>query len=149
MQTQPQQRQAWLATLAHSQPQQLAKLWQAQALSPSHEILRQPETGLAQVSGRMGATGDAFNIGDTTLTRAVVRLESGEIGVGYVTGRDKQHCLRIALIDALLQTSAQQPLLEQIIEPLANARQQALATKRSQTQASKVDFFTLVRGESE
>ncbi|WP_119394510.1 phosphonate C-P lyase system protein PhnG [Salinibius halmophilus] len=142
-------RQAWLSTLAHSQPQQLAQYWQQLNLTTEYEVLRQPESGLAQVRGRMGGSGNAFNIGDATMTRAVIRLPSGEMGVGYVLGRDHDHCLRIALLDALLQTQHHDNIQQAVIKPLASARQTNLAQARARTQATKVDFFTLVRGESE
>lgn len=141
-------RQNWLSVLAHSEPTTLATLWSQQNLQPNYTLLRAPQTGLAQVQGRMGATGNAYNIGDVTLTRAVVKLASNEIGVGYIAGRNKDHCLRVALVDALLQhKDFFQVLYDNVIKPLRQQRQQATQQHEAATNQSKVDFFTLVRGE--
>ena len=56
------------------------------------------------VRGRIGGDGAPFNVGEATVTRAAVRLASGEIGFGYVLGRDHEKARLIALCDALLQT---------------------------------------------
>lgn len=141
-------RQKWLSVLAHSEPTTLAKLWSQQNLQPDYALLRAPQTGLAQVQGRMGATGNAYNIGDVTLTRTVVKLASNEIGVGYIAGRDKEHCLTVALLDALLQHQDHfQPLYDSIIKPLTQLAQETMRQHEVATNQSKVDFFTLVRGE--
>ncbi|TYR66822.1 phosphonate C-P lyase system protein PhnG, partial [Serratia marcescens] len=40
--------------------------------------------GLAQLQGRMGATGRRFVLGDMTVTRAVVQLDNGGYGYSYI-----------------------------------------------------------------
>lgn len=76
---------------------------------PPHEVLRRPETGTVMVRGRAGGTGNAFNLGEITVTRASVRLGSGQVGHGYVQGRDRGHALRAALVDALGQADPPPP----------------------------------------
>jgi alpha-D-ribose 1-methylphosphonate 5-triphosphate synthase subunit PhnG len=109
-----------------------------------HTILRGPETGLVMLRGRMGATGNAFNFGDATVTRCTIRLASGVEGHAYVLGRNGQHARRAALYDAIYQQEPQK------LKPLLAGIEHYLQTKRaeeaSKTAATKVDFFTLVRG---
>lgn len=141
-------RQHWLSVLAHSQPEQLLAMWPA-ALQPHYELLRAPETGLTRLQARMGGTGRRFILGDTTVTRAVVRLDSGLCGYSYVMGRDKAHAERCALLDALLQGDSAATLHQQIIAPLAALREEQLSLRSREVASSRVDFFTLVRGDNE
>jgi len=140
-------RQHWLSVLAHSQPQQLLAHWPAD-LQPAYQLLRAPETGLTRLQARMGGTGRRFILGDTTVTRAVVRLENGVCGYSYLLGRDKAHAERCALLDALLQDDSTQHLHQQIIVPLAVLRDEQRALRSREVASSRVDFFTLVRGDN-
>lgn len=140
----PLARKTWMATLAKAAPARLADLLPD---LPPHSVLRQPEIGAVMVRGRVGGTGTAFNLGEMTVTRASVRLETGEVGHAWVQGRDKGHALRAAAVDALLQTSRAAEVTAQVLQPLedeARARRERRAAKAAGT---KVDFFTMVRGE--
>ncbi|MTH65551.1 phosphonate C-P lyase system protein PhnG [Paracoccus shanxieyensis] len=108
---------------------------------PAHETLRAPEIGTVMVQGRAGGTGAAFNLGEITVTRASVRLASGQVGHGYVQGRDKGHALRAALIDA-----AGRPDIIATLRAEENARRARIAAEAA---ATRVEFFTLARGEDE
>lgn len=142
-------RQRWLSVLAHSQPAQLLAHWQPLNLHPHYERLRAPETGLTRLQARMGGTGRRFILGDTTVTRAVVRLEGGICGYSYVLTRNKEHAELCALLDALLQqSSSAEQILQKIITPLAAARQEQLTLRAREIASSRVDFFTLVRGDN-
>ncbi len=57
---------------------------------PAHEDLREPENGLVMVRGRIGGDGAPFNLGEATVSRAAVRLATGEVGFGYALGRDRR-----------------------------------------------------------
>ena len=72
---------------------------------PAHENLREPENGLVMVRGRIGGDGAPFNLGEATVSRAAVRLSTGEVGFGYTLGRDRRKAQMIALCDALVQSS--------------------------------------------
>ncbi len=85
------ERREWLSVLAKADADEIAWAWNALDERPSYQALRAPEVGLILVRGRMGGLGDAFNLGEMTLTRAAVRLESGETGLAYVAGRDRRH----------------------------------------------------------
>ncbi|NIY49556.1 phosphonate C-P lyase system protein PhnG [Cedecea colo] len=143
------QRQQWMAVLANSLPQELMARWEHLKLNPQYQAIRQPETGLVQIQARMGATGQRFFAGDATLTRAVVQLDNGIYGYSYLLGRDKTHAERCAVIDAMMQDNAHfQTLQETLIAPLAANREQRLAKRRAEVNSSRVDFFTLVRGDN-
>jgi alpha-D-ribose 1-methylphosphonate 5-triphosphate synthase subunit PhnG len=142
-------RQRWMRVLAHSQPGALSARMSALSLSPDYDTLRAPEIGLVQIQARMGGTGERFFAGDATLTRAAIRLNSGTLGYSYVLGRDKAHAERCAVIDALLQEQPYfQTLMETLIAPLEADRAARIAARQAEVNASRVDFFTLVRGDN-
>ena len=142
-------RQRWMSVLSHSDPANLAEKMVALNITADYETIRAPETGLVQLQGRMGGTGERFFAGDATLTRAAVRLSNGTVGYSWVLGRDKAHAERCAVIDALMQQPAHfQTLLETLITPLEADRTARIAARQAEINASRVDFFTLVRGDN-
>jgi alpha-D-ribose 1-methylphosphonate 5-triphosphate synthase subunit PhnG len=141
------QRQAAMTVLAHSDAAEIARHLQAIAL-PVHENLREPENGLVMVRGRTGGDGAPFNLGEATVSRAAVRLASGEVGFGYTLGRDRQKAQLIALCDALIQTADHAESVEaQVLAPLRAAMISERNARAAETAATRVDFYTLVRGE--
>ena len=134
-------RKAWLGLLARCRAADLNALWTGAALNPDHTVLRSP------VRGRAGAVGSAFNLGEVTVTRASVRLASGQDGHGYVQGRDKVKATQAALIDALMQTAQADAIRAAVLTPLQEQMAQTRATRSAKAAATKVDFFTMVRGE--
>jgi alpha-D-ribose 1-methylphosphonate 5-triphosphate synthase subunit PhnG len=116
---------------------------------PAFVLLRKPEQGLVMLRGRIGGDGAAFNLGEATVARAAVRLATGEGGFGYTFGRDCDKARLIALCDALLQSPQfAAPVEAQVIAPLRDQVAVERARKAAQTAATKVDFYTLVRGEN-
>lgn len=143
-----QTRQRWMSVLAHSRSDELLAHWQPLNLSPQFERIRAAETGLTQLQGRMGGTGKRFVMGDMTVTRAVVQMDGGVYGYSYVSGRNKAHAELCAIIDALLQIQGMDELLhKRVIAPLAALQQERRQQRAREVAASRVDFFTLVRGE--
>src|SRR3984885_8232543 len=115
------QRKAAMAVLAHSGAVEIAGRLAAIDL-PDHENLREPENGLVMVRGRIGGDGAAFNLGEATVSRAAVRLSTGETGFGYTRGRDGAKARMIALCDALVQSDQFAEIVEsKIIAPLRAA----------------------------
>ncbi len=142
------ERKAAMATLAQSSGDEIVRLWNEAGLSSEAELLRGPETGLVTVRGRIGGGGAPFNVGEATVTRATVRLASGQVGHCYALGRDKQKARLSAIADALWQDPAHRGAVEAgIIAPLRAALAKAREQRRAETAATKVDFFTMVRGE--
>ena len=141
------QRQAWMATLAKSSAYMLLEVWQEAGLKPVFEWLRAPEIGAVMVRGVMGGTGAAFNLGEMTVTRCSLRLQDGVVGHAYVAGRDRKKAEISALCDALMQTDQAVVVREKILEPLNDTARAARTGTAQKAAATKVDFFTLVRGE--
>ncbi|MGE5148118.1 MAG: phosphonate C-P lyase system protein PhnG [Candidatus Eiseniibacteriota bacterium] len=142
------ERQRWIAVLAKAEPTELARLWAALPDKPGWRRLRVPETGMAMVRGRAGGTGQPFNLGEMTVTRCAVQLADGTAGYGYVGGTDREHAELAAVIDAMMQVPARRAAAEQaIVEPLAAARAATRRETAAKTAATRVEFFTLVRGE--
>jgi len=111
--------------------------------------LRPAETGLVMLRGRAGGDGAAFNLGEATLSRAVVELETGERGFGHRLGRDAEQARRIAVFDALWQRGVDRPAVERyVLAPVATRLAVERAKVAAETAATRVDFFTLVRGEA-
>ena len=141
------QRKAAMAVLAQSNAVEIACYLDAIAL-PAHENLREPENGLVMVRGRIGGDGAPFNLGEATVSRAAVRLATGEVGFGYVLGRDRQKARMIALCDALVQSNEFAEAVEtKVLAPLRTAMISERNRKAAETAATRVDFCTLVRGE--
>jgi alpha-D-ribose 1-methylphosphonate 5-triphosphate synthase subunit PhnG len=142
------QRKAAMATLAQSSGDDIVRLWSQSGLPSDAELLRGPETGLVTLRGRIGGGGAPFNVGEATVTRATVRLPTGQVGHCYALGRDKQKAKLAAIADALWQDPAHRADVEaSLIAPLRSALALAQEKRRAETAATKVDFFTMVRGE--
>jgi alpha-D-ribose 1-methylphosphonate 5-triphosphate synthase subunit PhnG len=140
-------RKAAMTVLAHSDADDIAKRLGAIEL-PAHESLREGENGLVMVRGRIGGDGAPFNLGEATVSRAAVRLASGEVGFGYTLGRDLEKARMIALCDAMMQSSALADAVEaKVLAPLRTAMLAGRARKSAEAAATRVDFYTMVRGE--
>jgi alpha-D-ribose 1-methylphosphonate 5-triphosphate synthase subunit PhnG len=142
-----QMRRHWMGVLARAPEQELEAAWERLAEKPGYQLLRAPEIGLAMVQARMGGTGRPFNLGEMTITRCTVRTGQGRAGYAYVPGRHSRHAELAAVFDALLQDgSCQDRLLKTLIRPLQEQEEQRRHCLGLKTAATKVDFFTMVRG---
>jgi len=140
------ERQRVMAALAAAPTRALAEIWDAWADQPQTQRVRGPETGLVMVRGRTGGGGSPFNLGEATVTRATVRLSTGEIGHSYALGRDGEKAVVAATLDALWQTGARQRVMDAVVA-LEQAALDADEQRRAETAATRVNFFTMVRGE--
>ena len=111
------------------------------------EDLRAPETGLVMVRGRIGGDGRPFNAGEATVTRAAVRLPGGETGFAYHLGRDRARARLAAILDAHWQRPDARPALEAALAEIAGRRAEAAQRAARKAAATRVNFFTLARGE--
>jgi len=140
-------RQAAMAVLVHSDAAAIAERLGAIDV-PAHETLREPENGLVMVRGRIGGDGAPFNLGEATVSRAAVRLASGEIGFGYTLGRDFEKARMIALCDAMVQSRELADAVEtNVLAPLRSAMLAGRERQSAEAAATRVDFYTMVRGE--
>jgi alpha-D-ribose 1-methylphosphonate 5-triphosphate synthase subunit PhnG len=141
-------RRSAMAVLVESSAAEIAARIAGLGELPAYEDIRPAERGLVMVRGRIGGDGAPFNLGEATVARAAVRLDSGEVGFGYALGRDGEKARLIALCDALVQRADLRDRLQRsVIVPIREqiVAKQSLIDERSA--ATRVDFFTLVRGE--
>ena len=143
-----QERAHWLSVMARARYADLKSLWDNLPKKPAWQHLKQPEIGMIMVRGSTGGDGAAFNLGEMTVARCVVRVEGGFIGVGYVAGRNLAHAELVAIIDGYAQSPQAFPTVRDgIVEPLALLeRRQQVAISRK-TASSRVEFFTVSRGD--
>ena len=146
--TETARRQAWTAVLARAPVAALEAHWQSLGERPDYTLLRPAETGLVMLRGRISGTGAPFNLGEMTMTRCAIRLQGGPVGFGHVAGRSRRHAELAAIYDAMLQDDRWRDSVEQ---KLIAAQDAAQAAERQGGQAeiaaTKVEFFTLARGE--
>jgi alpha-D-ribose 1-methylphosphonate 5-triphosphate synthase subunit PhnG len=141
-------RRVAMATLADAPASEIACGLAALGNDIDHMELRPVETGLVMLQGRIGGDGAAFNLGEATVTRATVRIPSGEVGFSCVLGRDHQKARLAALCDALWQNPvSRDPVERNVLAPIRARQESERARQRAQTAATRVDFFALVRGE--
>lgn len=145
---QTRERKAWMETLAKAPAGELSAFWAEYQSKPDYTVLRGPEMGLVMVQGRVGGSGSRFNLGEMTLTRCSVSLASGLVGHAYVAGRRPRRAELAAVFDALLQDPNQEPALQRdLIEPIEKDLKQERLADSCRAASSKVDFFTMVRGD--
>ena len=161
-----------LAQLEHHVDSVLESALSSGQKRPEYQFLRSPEIGLAMVRGRAGGTGQPFNLGEMTIIRCVVQLSGtvegiGETegadalqnpkskiqnpisGFGYVAGRSHRHAELAALCDALMQHPDWCDRVQAgVIEPLVAIAQEKRAAEAAEVESTRVNFFTMLRGES-
>lgn len=141
-------RQRWMGVLARTPLPRLEEAFAALPAPPAYEPLRRPEIGSALVRARAGGSGQRFNMGEMTVTRCSVRTSDGTVGHAYVAGRSRRKAELAAVFDALLQTPRlHRQLLRDLIEPQAETLAAARAATVAEAAATRVEFFTMVRGE--
>ncbi len=140
-------RKTWMSLLAKAPEGRVAQLLDATMKRPDFSWLRAPEVGSTMVRGRAGATGASFNLGEITVTRCALKLSDGTIGHAYVQGRRKADAEAAALVDALMQTDLEPSIQQAVLDPLNTEHAAHKKTRAQKAAATKVEFFTMVRGE--
>ena len=140
-------RRDWMAVLAKAPATELGAKVGALGPLPGFDWLRKPETGAVMVRGRAGATGAPFNVGEMTVTRCALRLADGLVGHAYVAGRDHGKARLAAICDALLQGPRRREVEAAVVAPLRAAHAAGRASEAGRAEATRVQFFTMVRGE--
>ena len=146
-QTPPPERARWISLLAKAPRKTLNEAAMRYGDLPAYLWLRRPEIGLAMVRARTGGTGAQFNLGEMSVTRCALRLQSGQMGVAYVAGRDTRHAELAAVFDALMQSDARDRVAQIVLHPIEAALLAEQAQAHARAQATKVEFMTMVRGE--
>lgn len=140
-------RKAWMGLLAKAPAGRVSTLLDLAISRPGFTWLRAPEIGSTMVRARAGATGAPFNLGEMTITRCALTLGTGEVGHAYIQGRNKADAEAAALVDALMQTPAAAQMQKGVLSPLSKEAQDRRKTRAAKAAATKVDFFTMVRGD--
>ncbi|MEL6997062.1 MAG: phosphonate C-P lyase system protein PhnG [Pseudomonadota bacterium] len=140
-------RRDWMSVMAKAPAEDLSACFERLGSAPSFTWLRPPEIGAVMVRGRAGATGAPFNLGEITVTRCSLRLEDGSVGHAYVPGRDRDRAQKAAMCDAMLQGAAAADVRREVVEPLRKAHNKRRAATAGEAEKTRVDFFTMVRGE--
>ena len=136
-----------MGLLARATPDELASALEALG-RPDWTDVRRPETGLVMLRGRTGGDGAPFNFGEATVTRAAVRLSGdGPVGLSYILGRDIARARAAAAIDALWQSGRHDDVETVVLGPVRARLAAEDAAAAARTAATRVDFFTMVRGE--
>lgn len=141
-------RQHWIGVLSKAEKKDLEEVWQRINEKPEYYCLRPPETGLLMVRARAEGTGCIFNLGEMTVTRCTVQVKNGFRGTAYVMGRDRWHAELAALLDALLQDPKYHAfLMDSIIRPLELTLRKRKTLMAQKVENTRVEFFTIVRGD--
>jgi alpha-D-ribose 1-methylphosphonate 5-triphosphate synthase subunit PhnG len=137
-----------MSVLALAPSEDVDAAWRRLEHPPAYTRLRGPDVGLVMVRARAGGTGLRFNVGETTVTRCSVQLAGGVLGHAWIRGRRPRHAELAAALDAMLQDPDRGAGLERVvIEPLALAHAARQRVARRRAAATRVDFFTMVRGD--
>lgn len=136
-----------MALLAKATRAELEQAWTGLEPKPAIAPVRGPETGLVMVRGRIGGGGAPFNLGEVTATRASVRLDDGVVGHGQALGTDGERARLAAVFDALLQVPEHAPAVERLLSVVSARIEADDAKKAREAAATRVDFFTMVRGD--
>lgn len=142
------QRVTLMRACAHATAEEILHAIDAIGHTFQVEDVRPAESGLVMVRGRIGGDGASFNAGEVTVTRAVVKLDNGRLGYSYLLGRAKEKARLAAIADALghdprVRDQLQHVLVDKVEERCAAERRR----RQEETAATRVNFFTLVRGE--
>ena len=140
-------RKSWMSLLARAREGRVAALLDAAMSRPKFNWLRAPEIGSTMVRARAGGTGAPFNLGEMTVTRCALSLETGEVGHAYIQGRRKEDAQAAALVDALMQSAHAGTIRTAVLAPLEAEQAASKAARAAKAAATKVDFFTMTRGE--
>ncbi|MBA3038326.1 MAG: phosphonate C-P lyase system protein PhnG [Alphaproteobacteria bacterium] len=134
--------------LARAELHDLTRVWDGLPQQPEMQMLRGPEIGLVMVRGRIGGGGAPFNLGEATVSRATVRLDNGLVGHGHVLGANLKRAKLAAVFDALWQDPQHREIVEaQLLQPVERRIAEDKRKKSEEVAATRVDFFTMVRGE--
>ena len=140
-------RKQWMSLLAKAPEGRVAALLETATERPAFTWLRAPEIGSVMVQGRAGGTGAPFNLGEVTVTRCALTLQDGTVGHAYIQGRRKADAEAAALVDALMQGPQAGRLQAAVLDPLQAETDAKSAARAAKAAATKVEFFTMVRGD--
>lgn len=126
----------------------LEEAWTLHAGGREIVPVRGPEVGLIMLRGRAGGGGAPFNLGEASVTRASVRLIDGTVGHAMVLGRNLEKARHAAAFDALWQLPERRGVVgREVVEVIERLVAEEDQFRAEETEATRVDFFTMTRGE--
>jgi alpha-D-ribose 1-methylphosphonate 5-triphosphate synthase subunit PhnG len=141
-------RLAIMQACAHATVAEMKAALQFIGFAQPVEDVRPPESGLVMLRGRVGGAGSAFNVGEASVTRAVVQFSDGTLGYSYLLGRSTEKARLAAILDGLgQQASLGEQLNRNFVAGVLRRVNDEQRRRREEAAATRVDFFTLVRGE--
>ncbi|MDR2350926.1 MAG: phosphonate C-P lyase system protein PhnG [Deltaproteobacteria bacterium] len=147
MENAPERRER-METLALSPPEALEEILEKFPKFSEPVILRAPETGLVMVRGRTGGDGDAFCLGEALVSRAAVSID-GIVGFGMVLRSNSNHALNCAVLDALGRHPDSRERVREELARLSAKREEKIKMEEDRVKETRVEFFTMVRGDAE
>lgn len=144
-------RRRWMRAFAMGSEGSLEKALSGVLPFPEYAFLRRPEAGMLMLQGRAGNAGRRFNLGEMLVTRCAVAVETPSgtrEGHAYIAGKRFRHAEMAAVLDALMQEPSIGGKLEsELVAPLLAALAAKHRKAAGEAAKTKVDFFTMVRGE--
>jgi alpha-D-ribose 1-methylphosphonate 5-triphosphate synthase subunit PhnG len=141
------ERKRIMGLLAKANLSELATAWDSLSTKPKVLPVRGPEVGLVMVRSKTGGTGQPFNLGEVAVSRATVMIEGGAAGHAHVLGNQPQKARLAAIFDALAQMPETTELVYKLLERIARRVGEEQGKQARETASTRVDFFTMVRGE--
>lgn len=144
----PLSRQGWMRLLALAPEKMLQEHLAPLAQKINYVYLRKPELGLLMLEGKTQAT--RFNLGEMLVTRCSIRLhEPKDVqGFSWIAGNRPEHAFLAALGDALMQVSTHADALHRgLFAAIRTYEKKRALLHRQKFAPSRVQFFTMVRGE--
>ncbi|SHN61572.1 phosphonate C-P lyase system protein PhnG [Desulfovibrio litoralis] len=146
-------RQKWMATLSCAELQDLEDAISLLPNTLSYHYLKAPEAGLIMLKAKTGDKSHTFNMGELLVTRCIVSLtweQQSTTGYAFIKGDSQRHAELAAVYDALMQIESFNKILStKLISPLNLKQKNKKQQMTKEIAETKVDFFTMVRGEDE
>lgn len=142
------ERQSWISLLGSADKPRLQQAWDEIRPKVTHTLVSGPETGLVMVRAREDGEGPRFNLGEMTVSKCVLKVDDTYLGYGMVMGSDLKHAKLAALLDGLCQHPGFGPALKAgLLKDLSQQREEQEAAMAEEASRTRVEFFTLKRGE--
>jgi alpha-D-ribose 1-methylphosphonate 5-triphosphate synthase subunit PhnG len=139
-------RKLWLRLFALSSDQDLENTVRTTGIEQRCRTLVKPETGIVTVRARVSGNGEKFNVGDACVTKTVVLFDGTTKGYATVLGGQARRAVLVAMLDAAMAAGGEQPLTS-LVQQLALTLEHSTKKRQQQAANTKVDFFTMVRGD--
>lgn len=137
-------RAKWMSVLASASRAEIEDTWEHLEDKPPFQWVTAPEFGTVMARARASRTGNVFNLSDVSVTRCSLKIDTGQIGVAYIAGRDKRHAALAAIIDACLQHPAKRARLKETVDALGQAIEDRRRAKVVRAYSTRADFSQTV-----